>query len=118
MADIKKTEAPQKRELLSEPLGESRSEARRTLDRITTTSPEDLSKAIDEQLKNVPPATFLAVALGAMGVSATLALFNERKGIANFFGAWVPSLLFLTCYTKLLKLEHAFKEEKSNPTVH
>src|SRR6188768_2735354 len=83
------------RELLSEPLDDK---VRGVFEVIQNAIPEDVTHVVEHRVSQLPSVGILGVALGAMGISATLAMFNERKGWSNFFGNWVPSLLFLTVY--------------------
>lgn len=115
--DTAKTQAAAKqpeREHLAEPLSER---ARGVFKVIQNAIPDDASHVLEERVGQLPSVGLLGLAIGALGISATLALFNERKGWSNFFGNWVPSLLFLTVYSKLIKLEQAVSQAKA-PTMH
>jgi len=57
---------------------------------------------IEEMTKRVPSVGFLGLAFGAMAASATLMLLGHKKW-ANFVGQWVPSILILGTYNKLVK---------------
>ena len=57
---------------------------------------------IEEVTKRVPSVGFLGLAFGAMAASATLMLLGHKKW-ANFVGQWVPSILILGTYNKLVK---------------
>ena len=113
------TESPQ--QARSKPAAEQAEKAfegvGRVLSAVGRVIPEDLSRKIDEQVAEVPPAGLLGLAATSFVVSGALALFRERKGWANFFGMWVPSLLFLTIYAKLVKLERT-GAIRQVPTVH
>ena len=50
----------------------------------------------------VPSGTYLSVAIGCIGVSAILHLLG-RKHDAQFVGHWVPTILILGLYNKLVK---------------
>ncbi len=63
-----------------------------------------LTKQIESWTSKVPSATFLGLALGSIGLSATLRLFG-RKDDAQFIGQWVPTILVLGLYNKLVKLQ-------------
>lgn len=69
-----------------------------------TAHPEgSLTKAIEKQTAKIPSSAFLWLAGGAIAVSLGLALTKEKKGPANFIGLWVPSLLLLGIYNKIVK---------------
>ncbi|MEW6056163.1 MAG: hypothetical protein AB1540_06075 [Bdellovibrionota bacterium] len=74
----------------------------------------DLTRKIEEQTGKVPSLGYLSLALGAMAVSATLEFVLRKKEIANFVGLWVPSILIMGLYNKIVKLEH---EQSSSGTV-
>lgn len=113
------SESTTERVHMSEPYEEIKDKARTFAQSFRDAVPENFSRDLEDRLSQMPPAGFLGIALGAMGVSAILALANERKGWSNFFGNWVPSLLFLTLYTKLIKLEQSVqKQQSSAPTMH
>jgi len=59
---------------------------------------------IEQMTSQVPSGTFLAAAAGCIGISAVLALSGRVKA-ANFVGQWVPTILILGLYNKLVK-EH------------
>ena len=62
-----------------------------------------MTKAIDHQTGKIPSTVFLAAAGGAVALSLGLAVMNKKKGWANFVGNWVPSLLLLGIYNKIVK---------------
>jgi hypothetical protein len=67
---------------------------------------------VEDETKKIPSITFLALALGAMAVSAGL-MFGGKKTWANFIGQWVPSILILGTYNKIAKTFSApFSEEQ------
>jgi hypothetical protein len=84
---------------------------------------EDVATSTIEQMtKRVPSVSFLGLALGAMAVSATLMLMG-RKTWANFVGQWVPTILIMGTYNKLVKTFSApYNEEQrlqhgGNPSI-
>ena len=58
---------------------------------------------IEEQTAKLPSDLFLWSALGAIGISLGLALTNRAQA-ANFVGQWVPTLLILGLYNKIVKV--------------
>ena len=61
-----------------------------------------LAKAIETQTAKLPSDTFLWLALGSMALSITMQLGGKRHG-SVFVGQWVPTLLLLGLYNKLVK---------------
>lgn len=62
------------------------------------------TKAIERFTTQIPSGTFLSLALGSVVLSATLRM-SGRPEDANFVGQWVPSILLLGLYNKLVRLE-------------
>ncbi|MFO0957512.1 MAG: hypothetical protein U0800_08600 [Isosphaeraceae bacterium] len=60
------------------------------------------TRAIEEFTSRVPSGTYLSVALGAIGLSAAMQLMG-RKEDAQFVGQWVPTILLLGIYNKMVK---------------
>lgn len=71
-----------------------------------------LTKAIEKQTAKIPSVAYLALAGGAIALSVGLAATRKEKGMANFVGLWVPSLLLLGIYNKIVKTEGSDKTEK------
>jgi len=62
-----------------------------------------LTKTIESYTSMVPSGTYLTLAFGAIGVAAALHLAG-RKSDSQFVGHWVPTILLLGLYNKLVKL--------------
>jgi hypothetical protein len=62
------------------------------------------TKMIESQTAQIPSGVYLSLGLGAVGLSLLL-LMAGRKQMANFVGQWVPTVLILGLYNKLVKLE-------------
>lgn len=75
------------------------------MQRNQTLEEGELTKRIEEQTAKVPSVGFLGLAIGSMALSAGLALFSERKELANFVGLWAPSFLLIGIYNKIVKLQ-------------
>ncbi|APR88224.1 hypothetical protein A7982_13573 [Minicystis rosea] len=60
---------------------------------------------IEERTARIPSGTYLGLAIGSMIASAAFQLAG-KKTTANFIGQWVPSLLVIGMYNKLVKIEH------------
>jgi hypothetical protein len=71
------------------------------------------TKLVEGATSRVPSLTYLAAALGSMAASAALAFFTRKKEMANFIGLWVPSLMLVGIYNKLVKLEGSDRAERS-----
>lgn len=71
------------------------------------TNPQDhaegsVARAIEEQTAKLPSDTFLWAAGGAIATSLICKLCgHDHKAL--FFGQWVPTLLILGLYNKLVK---------------
>ncbi len=63
-----------------------------------------MTKAIESYTSQVPSGVYLSLAIGSIGLSAMLRLAG-RKNDAQFVGQWVPTILLLGLYNKLVKLE-------------
>jgi hypothetical protein len=59
---------------------------------------------IESYTAEMPSASFLTLAVGAMAVSLMLML-TGRRNLANFIGQWAPTILIMGLYNKLVKLE-------------
>ncbi len=62
-----------------------------------------VAKKIEEQTAKLPSDTFLWLALGSIGLSATFRMLG-KKDTSNFVGQWAPTLLILGVYNKLVKV--------------
>ena len=62
------------------------------------------TKMIESQTARVPSGTYLTAGIAAM-IASWLFLLGGRKNIANFLGTWVPTILIMGLYNKLVKLE-------------
>lgn len=61
-----------------------------------------LTRTVESFTAQVPSMGYLAVAVVAMGASLGLMALG-RKNVANFIGLWVPSILVMGLYNKLVK---------------
>lgn len=69
------------------------------------------TKAIEKQTAKLPSTLYLGLAAGSIVLSAALAMSEKRKGWANFVGLWVPSILLLGVYNKIVKTQGSDKNE-------
>ncbi len=70
-----------------------------------------LTKEIERYTTYLPSGAFLSTAVAAMGLSAVLHVFGQRHN-AQFIGQWVPTILIMGLYNKLVKLEGSTRDEK------
>jgi len=63
-----------------------------------------MTKMIESQTARIPSGTYLTLGIAAM-VGSWLLLGAGRRNLANFVGQWVPTLLIIGLYNKLVKLE-------------
>lgn len=64
------------------------------------------TRAIEDQTMHIASDTFLAAAGGSVLLALVLKVAG-RNTAANFVGQWVPSILCLGIYNKLVKSERA-----------
>lgn len=76
---------------------------------------DQLTAAIEKTTSRVPSTTFLALALGAMAVSATLQALN-KKHESMFVGQWAAPFLLLGIYNKMVKQHGSDGREGSQST--
>ncbi len=62
-----------------------------------------IARGIERQTAKVPSDAFLWAAIGCMAGSATLQIM-EKPHWGQFVGQWVPTLLILGLYNKLVKV--------------
>lgn len=63
-----------------------------------------VTKAIEHYTSQLPSGFYLSLGLGSIALAAGLHLAG-RKEDASFVGQWVPTVLLLGLYNKLVKLE-------------
>ncbi len=61
-----------------------------------------ITQTIEHYTSMVPSGTYLSAAIGAIGISAVLQIAG-RKEDAQFVGHWVPTILLLGLYNKIVK---------------
>lgn len=71
----------------------------------------ELTKTIEHQTAKMPSTLFLAGAGAAIAVSLGLAM-TQRKQWANFVGQWVPTILLLGIYNKIVKTQGSDQQEQ------
>ena len=65
---------------------------------------DEVTKTIERYTAGIPSSAFLAVGLGAMAVSLVGHLAGRRRW-ASLVAQWVPAILVMGVYNKLVKLE-------------
>jgi hypothetical protein len=71
--------------------------------RATTRHAEGtLTRIVEEQTAKIPSAVFFVISLGAMAASAAFELTGRTRW-SRFFGMWVPSMLSMGIYNKIVK---------------
>lgn len=72
------------------------------------------TKTTERYTASVPSSAYLGLAIGAMGLSLALQLTGREKW-GHFIAQWVPALLVIGVYNKLVKLEgHSRLEQDHN----
>ncbi len=65
-----------------------------------------MTRMVEDQTGRVPSLAYLGFAVGSMVISASLAFIFKKRDWANFVGTWVPSILIMGLYNKVVKLQH------------
>jgi hypothetical protein len=65
---------------------------------------DQFTQTIESYTAAVPSSGYLAVAMGAMGLSLACQLAGREKW-GNFIAQWVPIWLIIGLYNKLVKLD-------------
>ena len=65
---------------------------------------DQFTKTIESYTAAIPSSGYLAVAIGAMGLSLLCEVAGRGKW-GNFIAQWVPTWLIIGVYNKLVKLE-------------
>jgi hypothetical protein len=66
----------------------------------------EMTKLIERQTAKIPSVFFLNLGIASILASLGFAVAGERyRKTANFIGLWVPTLLIMGIYNKLVKLE-------------
>ena len=65
---------------------------------------DQFTKTIESYTAAVPSTGYLAVAIGAMGLSLACQVAGRGKW-GNFIAQWVPTWLIIGLYNKLVKVE-------------
>jgi hypothetical protein len=64
----------------------------------------EADRVVEDQIRRVQPSLLVGLALGSLVVSAAFAVAGKLK-VANFIGQWVPSLLILATFDRLMQAE-------------
>src|SRR5258707_10799070 len=76
---------------------------------------DPIAGAIESQTSQLPSSGFLAVALGSMALSAVLRLAGKKE-LALFIGEWVPTILIMGVYNKMVKQHGSDVDTAKAPT--
>ena len=74
---------------------------------------DQFTKTIESYTAAVPSTGYLAVAIGAMGLSLACQVAGRGKW-GNFIAQWVPTWLIIGLYNKLVKLEGHDRYDQGN----
>jgi hypothetical protein len=77
---------------------------------------DQFTKTIESYTAAVPSSAYLAVAIGAMGLSLACQVAGRGKW-GNFIAQWVPTWLIIGLYNKLVKLEGHDKSDRGRENV-
>ena len=64
----------------------------------------EITKVIEYYTSQVPSGAYLSLAVGSIGLSLALRVLGQ-KNASQFVGHWVPTILLLGLYNKLVKVE-------------
>jgi hypothetical protein len=64
----------------------------------------ETTKWIESYTSEIPSGVYLSGAIGSMALSLMM-LLGGRRDLANFIGQWVPVILIMGLYNKLVKVE-------------
>jgi hypothetical protein len=68
------------------------------------------NEIVEEQTKKVPNLLFLGFAGISILASAVLTFGTRKRVLGNFVGLWVPTVLLLGLYNKVVKVEDEILE--------
>jgi hypothetical protein len=68
------------------------------------TTEDTFTKTVEQYTASVPSSAYLGLAVGAMGLSLAFQLAGREKW-SHFIAQWVPTLLVIGVYNKLVKVE-------------
>jgi len=71
----------------------------------------ELTKTIEKQTAKIPSTFFLTAAGASVALALGLAM-TQRKQWANFVGQWVPTILLLGIYNKIVKTQGSDQKEQ------
>jgi hypothetical protein len=63
-----------------------------------------VTRQIEERTSKVPSGAYMGLAFGSMVLSAGFMIAGNKQ-VANFIGQWVPTILVLGLYNKVVKME-------------
>jgi hypothetical protein len=69
-----------------------------------------VARAIEKQTAKLPSDLFLWLGLGAIAGSVAFQVAGKRE-VGNFIGEWVPTILILGLYNKLVKVAGSDRTE-------
>jgi hypothetical protein len=78
----------------------------KTVENLPKPDPREdiVTKGIEQYTASVPSSMYLAVAVGAMGISLALQVAGRGKW-GNFVAQWVPTWLIIGLYNKIVKVQ-------------
>ena len=75
---------------------------------------DQFTKTVEKYTATLPSSAYLAVAIGAMGLSLVFQATGRGKW-GNFIAQWAPTWLILGLYNKLVKLEGHDHSDRGGP---
>ena len=74
---------------------------------------DTVTKTIERYTAAIPSSAYLAVAIGAIGLSLAAQLGGRGKW-GNFIAQWVPTWLLLGLYNKIVKTEGHDRQDRGH----
>jgi hypothetical protein len=74
-----------------------------TLESMSTQNEGPLARMIEKQTSKIPSDVFLWAGLGSIAASLIVRMFGKKVS-GNFVATWVPTILLLGVYNKLVKI--------------
>ncbi|RPJ75671.1 MAG: hypothetical protein EHM20_08555 [Alphaproteobacteria bacterium] len=86
--------------------------------RAKSSKVSDLTNVLKRERAALPSSLFLAIAAGAVALSLGLAVSKKEKNWASFVGQWVPTILLLGIYDKIVTSGASKHEDSKSNLLH
>jgi len=87
-------------------INQAKSQVKNREQKLSTELPSEIpNEIVESQTRKIPNLAFLGFAGAAMVASAMLTFKSKHKTLGNFVGLWVPTMMLLGVYNKIVKVE-------------